>query len=313
MFRIRLHGRGGQGIKTAGRILGTAFFNAGFEVQDAPRYGAERRGAPIFAYVRAAREPIHERGVITAPDLVVVVDESLLPLATAGVTAGITADTVVLINGSAGPEFWRREFAIPGTVLAMPAGEAPPQGSGLPMVAVACAGAAARLVGRIGRAQLEAAVREELSEIGQALLPHNVEQALAAYDAMGAQAHLVHESPPAVTGALPRPDWIEPPNDPVPRAVASILEPGTSVLSQTGLWRTQRPVVDPTKCHKCSWICSTYCPDNAIAAGPDGIAQVDYDHCKGCMICLAECPSHAIEAVWERDAQADAEEAHHGT
>ena len=57
MYRVRFHGRGGQGIKTASRILGTAFFRAGFEVQDAPVYGAERRGAPMFAYVRAAREP----------------------------------------------------------------------------------------------------------------------------------------------------------------------------------------------------------------------------------------------------------------
>ena len=47
MYRIRFHGRGGQGIKTASRILGSAFFAEGFEVQDAPRYGAERRGAPI--------------------------------------------------------------------------------------------------------------------------------------------------------------------------------------------------------------------------------------------------------------------------
>ena len=39
MYRIRFHGRGGQGIKTAGRILGTAFFQEGYEVQDAPRYG----------------------------------------------------------------------------------------------------------------------------------------------------------------------------------------------------------------------------------------------------------------------------------
>ena len=47
-------------MKTASRILGTALFLEGYEVQDAPRYGAERRGAPIFAYVRAAREPFLE-------------------------------------------------------------------------------------------------------------------------------------------------------------------------------------------------------------------------------------------------------------
>ncbi len=43
MYRIRFHGRGGQGMKTASQILGTAFFLEGYEVQDAPRYGAERR------------------------------------------------------------------------------------------------------------------------------------------------------------------------------------------------------------------------------------------------------------------------------
>ena len=74
MYRIRFHGRGGQGMKTASRVLGSAFFIEGYEVQDAPRYGAERRGAPIFAYVRASKHPINERGIILRPDLVVVAD-----------------------------------------------------------------------------------------------------------------------------------------------------------------------------------------------------------------------------------------------
>jgi pyruvate ferredoxin oxidoreductase gamma subunit len=78
MYRIRFHGRGGQGVKTASQILSSALFLEGFEVQDAPRYGAERRGAPIFAYVRADRAPINERGVIARPGLVVVVDETLV-------------------------------------------------------------------------------------------------------------------------------------------------------------------------------------------------------------------------------------------
>jgi pyruvate ferredoxin oxidoreductase gamma subunit len=93
MVRIRFHGRGGQGIKTASRILGTAFFRAGFEVQDAPVYGAERRGAPMFAYVRAAREPIRERGLIAHPDLVVVADETLAGIPAANVLLGLHACT----------------------------------------------------------------------------------------------------------------------------------------------------------------------------------------------------------------------------
>ena len=83
MYRIRFHARGGQGIKTASRILGTALFLSGFEVQDAPRYGAERRGAPIFAYVRADRRPVNERGIILRPDLVIVSDGSLVTMASA--------------------------------------------------------------------------------------------------------------------------------------------------------------------------------------------------------------------------------------
>ncbi|ODS30552.1 MAG: 2-ketoisovalerate ferredoxin reductase subunit gamma/delta [Candidatus Scalindua rubra] len=62
--RIRFHGRGGQGMKTASRIVSTASFLEGFFVQDCPVYGAERRGAPIMAFTRLSKEPILERGII---------------------------------------------------------------------------------------------------------------------------------------------------------------------------------------------------------------------------------------------------------
>jgi 2-oxoacid:acceptor oxidoreductase gamma subunit (pyruvate/2-ketoisovalerate family) len=61
MQAIRFHGRGGQGAKTASRILGTAAFFEGYQAQDSPIYGAERRGAPVAAFTRIAKEPIHER------------------------------------------------------------------------------------------------------------------------------------------------------------------------------------------------------------------------------------------------------------
>ena len=64
MLRIRFHGRGGQGMKTASRILGSAAFHAGLVVQDSPVYGAERPGTPMAAFTRIAREPILERGAI---------------------------------------------------------------------------------------------------------------------------------------------------------------------------------------------------------------------------------------------------------
>ena len=89
MQAIRFHGRGGQGAKTASRILGTAAFLEGYQAQDSPIYGAERRGAPVAAFTRIAKEPIHERGLIARPDLVVIADASLLNDPAARVPEGI--------------------------------------------------------------------------------------------------------------------------------------------------------------------------------------------------------------------------------
>src|SRR3970040_1435579 len=112
MFRIRLHGRGGQGIKNARQGLGSAFFREGFEVQDAPRYGAERRGAPIFSFVRAARSPIAERGVISRPDLVLVADESLVQVPAAGGLQGMTPHTVLLMASGVPADTWRTRLSV---------------------------------------------------------------------------------------------------------------------------------------------------------------------------------------------------------
>ena len=78
MRAVRFHGRGGQGAKTASRILGTAAYLEGFVAQDSPIYGAERRGAPVAAFTRVDTGAIRERGMIFSPDLVVVADATLL-------------------------------------------------------------------------------------------------------------------------------------------------------------------------------------------------------------------------------------------
>ena len=300
MIRVRFHGRGGQGVKTASRILGSALFAEGFEVQDAPRYGAERRGAPIFATVRADRKPIRERGVIPRPHLVVCADETLLPVATAGVLAGLAPASCLLIASDAAADAWRERLAFGGRVLTLPG-----EGGGT-AVGAACAGAAARLVGVIARESLERAVDEEIEPLGVAALDAAREHALAAYDRMAAHHGVVREGD-ATAGEPPA--WIELPFESARLSAPDITRPATSVQVRTGLWRSHRPVIDPERCHRCSWICTTFCPDGAIAADADGAPQIDYDHCKGCMVCVAVCPPHAIAAVPEREARAAEEPA----
>jgi pyruvate ferredoxin oxidoreductase gamma subunit len=303
MYRIRFHGRGGQGMKTASRILGSAFFGAGYEVQDAPRYGAERRGAPIFAYVRAAREAINERGIISRPDLVIVADDTLVAIPASGVLAGIGERTVLLINTTQDAATWRRRLNISGPVITLPTSADVEDRADLPYIGATCAGAAARLAGVISQETLTRAIRMELAALGSKVIERNLENALEAWDRMQAHSGLVTEGSMSSAAGYDRPDWAELPFEAAHISAPTIYAAANSVEVHTGLWRTLRPVIDYEHCNRCWWVCSTFCPDGAIAVGDDGSPAIDYDHCKGCMVCVAQCPPHAIEAVPEQQAQ----------
>ncbi len=301
MYRIRFHGRGGQGMKTASRILGTALFLEGFEVQDAPRYGAERRGAPIFAFVRADTRPINERGIITRPDLVVVADDSLVSVPAAGVLAGIDAHTKLLINTDESAETWQHRLNFPGEIFTLPAQAK--ERDELRFIGATCVGAAARLLGIVSRDALQTAIADELAELGTAIIKTNRARAQQAYDAMAAHAGCVSASEEADAGSYSHPAWIDLPFEAARISAPDIRAAANSVEVRTGLWRTLRPVIDYERCNRCWWVCSTFCPDGAIAV-EDTTPVIDYNHCKGCMVCVAQCPPHAIEAVPEEQAAA---------
>ena len=301
MYRIRFHGRGGQGMKTASRILGSALFLQGFETQDAPRYGAERRGAPIFAYVRASREAINARGNITRPDLIVVADDSLVAVPAAGVLAGADEHAVLLINSIDTPEEWRRRINFPGRILAFPAVAEVEDRAALKYVGAICAGAAARLLGVVTRDSLAQAIRDELSGHGEAVLRDNLERALGAFDQMSEAEGCVSEGGMMDAREYADPDWVELPFEGADISAPSVHGAATSVEVRTGLWRTMRPVIDYARCNRCWWVCSGFCPDGAIAVEEGGKPVIDYEHCKGCLVCVAQCPPHAIEAFAEAD------------
>ena len=95
-LEIRWHGRGGQGAKTAALLLADVAFKTGQYVQGFPEYGPERMGAPITAYNRISKEVIRVHSNIYTPDLVVVVDETLLH--SVNVTAGLKEEGAIIIN-----------------------------------------------------------------------------------------------------------------------------------------------------------------------------------------------------------------------
>lgn len=93
---IRWHGRGGQGVVTASRILATTALKGGYYLQSLPEFGAERSGAPISAYTRICATPVVDRGPVDAPDAVIVLDSSLL--GQIDVLAGLKPTGAIIVN-----------------------------------------------------------------------------------------------------------------------------------------------------------------------------------------------------------------------
>lgn len=109
LTEIRWHGRGGQGGVTSAELVAKAAIDEGKYAQAFPAFGAERRGAPIVAFVRiSADKPIRVRAEVTDPDIVVVLDPSLLRVV--DVTSGLKAQGMLVVNSKKQPEQIEKEL-----------------------------------------------------------------------------------------------------------------------------------------------------------------------------------------------------------
>jgi len=96
LLEIRWHGRGGQGAKTAAQFLAEAALDIGKFIQAFPEYGPERAGAPIRAYTRISNQKINIHSPVTNPDIVAVIDPTLLD--TVLVTEGLDDEGILVVN-----------------------------------------------------------------------------------------------------------------------------------------------------------------------------------------------------------------------
>jgi len=103
MFEIRIHSRGGQGGVTAARLLALAAIHDGKYATAAPFYGAERRGAPIVSFVRIDDKPIRIYSQIKKPDMVIVLDASVMDVV--DVLQGLKNGGKVLVNSQQKKDF----------------------------------------------------------------------------------------------------------------------------------------------------------------------------------------------------------------
>ncbi len=297
MIRIRLHGRGGQGIKTASQILGTASFLAGFQAQDFPLYGAERRGAPIVAFTRIDSNPILERGYITHPDLLLVGDETLLEDPTAQPLEGATPSTLIFINSTHKPEDLKQHFKLQSVPVSMDLTEQCMHFLGRRSVlSTALAAAGAKLLGNIDFQTLSDAVHSELGgeKLGSDILAKNLGLVKEVFETIPTVTLKTNpDRKPAKKNEL-----FDLKLRDIQHSAPIILASANMGLRKTGNWRTHRPVIDYEQCNHCG-ICYLRCPEGDILIEKDGKPLLDYEHCKGCLICAAECPKQAIDVIRE--------------
>ena len=282
MKEMLLVGRGGEGVVLASQILAETFARAGFWVQSFPEFTAERRGAPIAAFLRwDATSPIHRRYKVQDCDVLVVVSPSPpSPQALGRLRPG---GLLVLNSETRFPQAGAFEIArVPASRIAQRNGILSSEGR--PMGNVAMLGACVRLLVPEALGFLEQAVASRMGALSGA----NVAAAGEGYARCIRQRTLADdlrvEHAPG-TGPAPR-------RSPPLFAVSTTDSRG----NHTGTWSLDRPVLRDG-CTACA-LCALFCPEGAISR-EDGSIVIDYLYCKGCGICEVVCPVRDAIALEE--------------
>jgi 2-oxoacid:acceptor oxidoreductase gamma subunit (pyruvate/2-ketoisovalerate family)/2-oxoacid:acceptor oxidoreductase delta subunit (pyruvate/2-ketoisovalerate family) len=272
LIEVRFHGRGGQGAVTAVRILASAVYLEGKYTQAIPMYGTERRGAPVVAFCRIDDSRIRERDLVHEPDIVVVLDPLLTK--TIDVTEGLKPGGLVLINNPSN----YKETGLSGNfrVSTVDATKIALEILGRPITNTAILGAFTKVSGQLKLESLEEAIKNELPN---RIVASNIEAARRAFEEV---------SEPCDVSDLPK----------IERVKKASSKPMISYSREVADWRVFHPVIDRDKCVGCKR-CWIYCPEAAIMM-KEGKAEVSYDYCKGCGICIEECRVGAIKS--EREA-----------
>ena len=272
MKEMLIVGRGGEGVVLASQILADTFARAGFWVQSFPEFKAERRGAPISAFVRwDETSPIHRRYKVTKCDVLVVVSPS--PPSPEVLGAVRPGGLVVLNREERFPHTGPFDVArAPGSRIAQDNGILSSEGR--PMGNVAVLGAVVRLLAPDALEFLEEAITARMGALAGA----NVFAAREGYARCTRQHRLTRDAPLETAPAAAKAPTTRP---------AFPITTTDSLHLHTGAWSLDRPVLRDA-CTACA-LCVLFCPEGSITRR-NGSMEIDYLYCKGCGICEVVCP-----------------------
>jgi pyruvate ferredoxin oxidoreductase gamma subunit len=277
----------------AAQALASAAHQEGGYATAFPFFGAERRGAPVLAFTRIDKGRIYRKTQVYEPDVVVVLDESLIDVV--NVVDGLKDGGMVIVNSPKRPEevdvgMDVRLATVDATSVALEILKQPATNSSI-------LGAFAKATSMVAIESIEKGI---LQVFGDRLGPKVGERnALAARTAYGrTEVGESHGRRPLTKAKKWLPDVNELPLGvaAVPKTTdAGLVGPGSFVENRTGSWKVFRPEYDKEKCTMCNF-CWFYCPEGCIYRREDRM-EFDMEYCKGCGICANECPVDALKMV----------------
>jgi 2-oxoacid:acceptor oxidoreductase gamma subunit (pyruvate/2-ketoisovalerate family) len=156
---VRWHGRGGQGAWTASELLARTAIYEGKYIQSFPEFGPERMGAPVTAFTRISTQPIRLHCAVYEPDVVAVLDPTLLK--TVPASSGLNENGIIIVNSADEPAKVKEVLKLEkGKVWTIPATEIALRILGMPITNTAMLGAVARATSIVTLESMEKIVKK---------------------------------------------------------------------------------------------------------------------------------------------------------
>lgn len=182
MTEIRWHGRGGQGAKTAAQLVAEVALKEGRFSQGFPEYGPERMGAPIRGFTRVSDHAIRLHCAIERPDVVVVLDDTMVGMA--AVTEDVDGATIFVVNTALTPDEMRERLGSNGsTVYCVDATRISIDELGRPMPNTPMVGALVKATGCISVDALKESIEKKfIKKFGRQVVDGNIRAIERAYE-----------------------------------------------------------------------------------------------------------------------------------
>jgi pyruvate ferredoxin oxidoreductase gamma subunit len=165
MIEIRFHGRGGQGAVTSAELTALAAIDEGKFAQAFPSFGPERRGAPVMAFVRVSETQIRTREKVYNPDVVVVLDPSLLQIV--NVEAGLKEGGLVILNTKKSVAEIRKETGLKARLAIVDASKIAMETMRVPITNTTMLGALIKGAGLLGVEALRSPIQNRFGPIAE--------------------------------------------------------------------------------------------------------------------------------------------------